>query len=125
MKQIQLDVSSWDWKFTDGKLQFIKGAYRVAQHNRQSLNMWFKEYFLDLSQGVPYYEYFLVKNPDIIRITEELKKAIYRDTEVTSIDKLILDLGDEDDDAGSRHLKITYAVSTATETGIENTLEVL
>ena len=119
MKQIELDETTWDWKFTNGSLTFIVDGPRVAQANKQALQTFYQEYFLDTRYGVPYFEYIFVKNPDYERISSELKTAILRDPQIDEITELNLELDDV-----TRELTITYSATLTSGEVIEDVVEV-
>jgi len=50
--------------FFNGDLVLNFGADAVKQHIGQRLKMFSGEWFLNLSEGVPYYQDILVKNPN-------------------------------------------------------------
>lgn len=67
-----------DGNFTivDNDLIFVDGADEVVQMLRQELRFFFTEWFLDLNQGVPYYEEITVKNPNLQRLAAIFKDKI-------------------------------------------------
>lgn len=119
IKQIEINTTTWDWKFTNGRLNFITGASRVAQHNRQSLQTFYNEYFLNILIGIPYFEYFFVKSPDVNRMTGYIRQAIFDDPEVATINTLELDI---DTERISRKAAVTYTATMTDGEVIADTL---
>lgn len=74
---LAMNMSDGDLLIDDtGNLLVIDNAERVAQQIHISLRFWLGEWFLDTSQGVPYFEYILVKNPNLAHVTQVLSEAI-------------------------------------------------
>lgn len=61
---LMMNLSSGDLSIEGGQVRMVDGAERIAQQILISLRFWLGEWFLDTSQGVPYLEYILVKNPN-------------------------------------------------------------
>lgn len=90
MTSIALDTNG-DWDVSSGTLTFLEGADETAQKVKARLSFHRGEWFLDLSQGVPYFEAFLVKNPDIDALRQVVRKIILDTPGVKSVDTLTLD----------------------------------
>lgn len=118
MKQLKLDRDTWDWDLSSGSLVFITGTERAAQANRQALQTFLKEYFLNTAYGIPYFEYVFVKNPDYDRIGAEFQSAILRDPIVNELTSLSLETD------GSRIGLVHYSATTTEGETVENIVEV-
>ena len=90
MTTIALD-SNGDWDITGGRLSLITDAAECAQKVKARLSFHRGEWFLDLRQGVPYFEAFLVKNPDIDSIRQIVQRIILDTPGVKTLDSLVLD----------------------------------
>ena len=88
-------------------LLLIDNAERVAQQILITLRFWYGEWFLDTSQGVPYLEYILVKNPNIAHIRQILREQITSVEGAITLDSLELDYNIRE-----RSLFVEYAVTT-------------
>lgn len=61
---------------TNGDLVLTLGADAVKQHITQRLKMFVGEWFLNLSEGVPYFQNILIKNPNPDIVDGLLKDTI-------------------------------------------------
>ena len=60
----------------NGDLVLTQGADAVKQHVTQRLRMFTGEWFLNLSEGVPYFQNILVKNPNPDIVDSLIKDTI-------------------------------------------------
>ena len=74
MLDFALNAKTHDLIIADGDLIAIDNAERVAQQIKIQLLTWLGEWFLDITHGVPYLDYILVKNPNI-----ELERSIFKE----------------------------------------------
>ena len=74
MLDFALNAKTHDLIIADGDLIAIDNAERVAQQIKIQLLTWLGEWFLDITHGVPYLDYILVKNPNI-----ELARSIFKE----------------------------------------------
>ena len=70
----------------NGDLVLTQGADAVKQHITQRLQMFTGEWFLNLSEGVPYYQNILIKNPN-----PDVVDGLLKDTILTTpgVDELL------------------------------------
>ena len=73
---LAMDVSTSDLIVQDGDLMIVDNAERVAQQVLITLREWLGEWFLKTSDGIPYLEYILVKNPNEAHIRQILTQSI-------------------------------------------------
>lgn len=73
---LAMDVSTSDLTVQGGDLMIVDNAERVAQQVLITLREWLGEWFLKTSDGIPYLEYILVKNPNEAHIRQILTQAI-------------------------------------------------
>lgn len=76
MKDLAISDSTGDLVLENGDLTFVENADCVKQFVIQRLKLFAGEWFLDISQGVPWFSDILKKNPDIIVVDALLKEAI-------------------------------------------------
>lgn len=104
---LALDAKTHDIVVHDSDVFFIDNAERVAQQIKIQLLTMLGEWFLDITHGVPYLEYILVKNPNFELIRQILKEQIQNVDDVEAVNSLELDY-----DSHQRRLSVTYAVET-------------
>lgn len=73
---LAMDVSTSDLIVRGGDLMIVDNAERVAQQVLITLREWLGEWFLKTSDGIPYLEYILIKNPNEAHIRQILTQAI-------------------------------------------------
>lgn len=88
---IALNIASNDLVIKNNDLILIDNAERVAQQVLITLRFWLGEWFLDTREGVPYFEYVLVKNPNMSHIRQILMEKIQSVEGVKSIVSLDFD----------------------------------
>lgn len=102
----------------DGDVIFIDNAERVAQQIKIQLLTFLGEWFLDITHGVPYLEYVLIKNPNFTLIRELFREQILKVDGVSS-------LVDIDLSYVPSMRKITLTYEAETEYGLISKKEVL
>ena len=88
-------------------LSLIEGIDRVVQDLRIRLWFFFKEWFLDTSKGVPFYEEVNIKNPDLNAIEALFKEVIFETADVVEILSFDLDFN-----SAERKSTIVFQVNT-------------
>lgn len=73
---LAMNVKTGDLIVRDGDLMIVNNGERVAQQVLITLREWLGEWFLKTSDGVPYLEYILVKNPNEAHVRQVLSEAI-------------------------------------------------
>ena len=101
------NIATGDLLLNNNDLMVIDNAERVAQQILITLRFWLGEWFLDTTQGVPYLEYILVKNPNENHIRQILTEAILSVEGVNTVDNMELDF-----DVRNRKMAVTYTVTT-------------
>ena len=105
---LALNVDSWDLVFHNNDLLLIDNAERIGQQIKITLQFWFKEWFLDTTQGIPYLEHICVKNPNLQHIRQIFRNAIMSVDGVDSVTELTLSVN-----AKERILSVTYTANTS------------
>ena len=108
MYDLALNVDSWDLVFHNNDLMLIDNAERIGQQIKITLQFWFKEWFLDTTQGIPYLEHICVKNPNLQHIRQIFRNAIMSVDGVDSVTELTLS-----ENAKDRILSVTYTATTS------------
>jgi len=106
-EDIAMNINNNDLILQDGDLLLIDNAERCAQQILISLRFWYGEWFLNTTEGVPYLEYILIKNPNIAHVRQVLTEAIEQVDGVQSVDSMTIDF-----DRQGRRLAVDYAVTT-------------
>ena len=73
---LAMNVQTGDLVVQNGDLMIVSNGERVAQQVLITLREWLGECFLKTSDGVPYLEYILVKNPNEAHVRQILTEAI-------------------------------------------------
>lgn len=85
---LAMNVQTGDLVVQNGDLMIVNNGERVAQQVLITLREWLGEWFLNTSDGVPYLEYILVKNPNENHIRQILTEAIESVDGVTKVTEL-------------------------------------
>lgn len=105
---IAMDINTNDIVLdSDGSLIMIDNAERVAQQVTITLRFWYGEWFLDTTDGTPYLEYILVKNPNMNHIRQILTERIQSVEGVVSAQITNLDFNRQE-----RTLAVDYTANT-------------
>lgn len=104
---IAMHINSNDLVLRDGDIFLIDDAERVAQQVLITLRFWYGEWFLNTTEGVPYLEYILVKNPNLAHVRQILTEAIESVPGVVSLDSMDIDF-----DRQGRTLVVEYSATT-------------
>lgn len=73
---LAMNVQTGDLVVRKSDLMIVNNGERVAQQVLITLREWLGEWFLKTSDGVPYLEYILVKNPNEAHVRQVLSEAI-------------------------------------------------
>lgn len=76
MIDIGLDPVSGDVVFTDYDFTLVDDTKQIMQNLSIRLRFVLNEWFLDITQGIPYFEFFFVKAPNEIQVESILKEEI-------------------------------------------------
>lgn len=91
-----------DLRLTTGQLTLVDGNDAVRQHIANRLRFFLGEWFLDLRQGLPFYQDVLVKNPDRESVRSIFRTTILRTPGVEAVDELQLTV------SASRVLSVSF-----------------
>ena len=76
MIDIALNPISNDLIFDNFDFDLFDESKQITQNLAIRLRFFLEEWFLDITQGLPYYQVFFVKNPNLIQIESILKNEI-------------------------------------------------
>lgn len=91
----------------NGDVMFIDDVERVAQQIKIQLLTFLGEWFLDVTHGVPYLEYVLVKNPNFTLIRELFREQILKVDGVSNLVSLDIDF-----ESATRKMLLSYEAET-------------
>lgn len=91
MSDLKLDLEESDLAIENGDLVLTEGADATRQRVQQSLRSIKGEWFLDLEDGVPYFQDVLVKNPNASTVDAVLRDAILSTDGVVELTEFKLD----------------------------------
>lgn len=94
MADLMLDEVTGDLTLVDGDLVLTEGPESVAQELRLRLGMFFSEWFLDESEGVPYVQEIFQKGTDRGTVDGILKREILSVPGVIELVEYNLELDD-------------------------------
>lgn len=117
MLDLALNAKTHDL-IVDTDVMFIDNAERVAQQIKIQLLTFLGEWFLDITHGVPYLEYVLVKNPNFTLVRELFREQILKVDGVSSLVSIDLSYT-----PSTRKVTLSYEVET--EYGLITKKEVL
>jgi hypothetical protein len=107
MRDLLLDIDTHDLEIDNYDLAIVDGADRVKQHLKIRLLFFFNEWYLDGTQGIRYYDFVAVKNPDMAIIDGIIKATIAETPDVLEI----LEYQSEYD-VSLRSLTVTFTANT-------------
>lgn len=96
-------IPAGDLAIDGGRFLFFEDLDHIRQTIACRLRFGRGEWFLDLREGVPYYQVVLVKNPDLSVIRALFRRVIMSVPGVLSVPVLTLDL-----DRASRTLSVAF-----------------
>ena len=107
MYDIAADINTSDIVLQNGDILMIDNAERVAQQIQITLRFWLGEWFLNTTDGVPYLEYILVKQPNMAHIRQILTEQIQSVEGVNAVTDMELTF-----DQRERSLLVEYTADT-------------
>jgi hypothetical protein len=76
MIDIALDPFTNDLVFKDFDFDLVDDTKQIMQNLAIRLRFVLGEWYLDITQGIPYFEFFFIKAPNLIQIESILKEEI-------------------------------------------------
>lgn len=105
MIDLKLDPQTWDLVVETDDLVLVEGDAAIGQGVTFALGVFLGEWFLDESQGLPYFTEILVKNPNLVAVREWFRLTIAESPGITSIETLQLVF------ALNRRLSVTFSAN--------------
>ena len=106
MSGILLDING-DVDITNGKLSLTTGLKAIEQRLAQRLRLFFTEWFLDKTRGIPWIQQIFKKNPNPVVVDAVIKREILAEPQVIELQTFSLDL-----DTTTRLLTVTFRALT-------------
>lgn len=107
MIDLELDPVTGDLKIDSFDLSLIEGVDQIAQNIAIRLRFFLGEWYLDVNAGVPYYQYFFIKNPNQIQVESFIKDEILGTDGVLQITDFASDY-----DGQNRTFKVNFTCQT-------------
>lgn len=104
---LAMNIKTHDLIIENNDLMIIDNAERVAQQIKITLCFWYGEWFLDITDGTPYLEHILIKNPNLSHIRQIISERIKSVQGVIALNSLNLDYN-----ATGRTLDVEYTANT-------------
>lgn len=108
MSGLLINTITGDIDITEGKLTLTTGLKAVEQRIAQRLRLFFGEWFLDKTRGVPWIQQVFKKNPNPDVVDSAIKREILSEPQVRELQTFLLDL-----DTSSRVLTVTFKALTS------------
>jgi len=102
MSSLKLN-DSHDLDIINNDLAILTGADEIKQVLTQKFKMFYQEWFLDTSKGIPYFEEILTKGPSPFRVDAIFKEVIITTPGVLELKEYQLDFSPTD-----RALRLTF-----------------
>jgi hypothetical protein len=99
--------SNHDIYLINSDLAITSGIDELKQRILIRLKFFFKEWFLDTTVGIKYYESILIKSPDVNLINNIYKAAIIEEPEIIDFEEFSVDFSVKD-----RKLDINFVANT-------------
>lgn len=96
-----------DLALENGDVVILDGRDQIRQAIFCNFRFFLAEWFLDLREGVPYFQEILVKSPNLETVSSAFREALRKTPGVTEINLFELEL-----DTANRRLLFRFEVST-------------
>ncbi len=104
MNDIALDPATGDLLLVNFGAQIVTGIDQIAQNLAIRLRFIQGEWYLNILVGIPYYQYFFIKNPNQIQVESFLKDEIVNTNGVEQITSFSSDY-----DANHRKFNVVFS----------------
>lgn len=85
MIDLALNTMTGDLEVVDFDIPLVNDINQIAQNLAIRLRFFLGEWYLDITAGIPYYQYFFIKAPNQIQIESFLKEEISTTRGITEI----------------------------------------
>lgn len=108
MTDLAMNFATNDIIIEGGDMKLADGAVAIQQDLQQQLQVWFGEWFLDTTVGIPFKQQILVKNPNLDVVQALIINAAQRVNGVEEITAFTFDY-----DPRRRSLNMTISAKTS------------
>lgn len=108
MSDLKINVTTGDIDLTEGDFSLVTEKDAIEQHLRSNLRGFRGEWFLNIEDGIPYYQDVFRKNQSPVVIDAIFKEAILKTTGVIELTEFDIKF-----DTETRKLILNFAVTTA------------
>ena len=102
-------TSSNDLDLVGHRVKITTGEEAIEQNLRVRLRFFLGEWFLDASQGIPYFRVIFIKSPIMLLVRSLFRQAILSTTGISTVDSLDLEL-----DKAARELSVSFRATMNT-----------
>lgn len=102
-RDLQIDPDTRDLILANGDLVLVKDGAAIRQEAQIRMGFFLGEWFLDQTQGVPYFQDIFVKAPNLSAIKTVLSDEVLKTVGISSLTSMLLD-----HDASARTLRVTW-----------------
>lgn len=106
-KDFKLDPITHDLVIINNDFVLVDGIEELVQNLKIRLWFFLQEWFLDTSEGVPFYEDIFVKNPDLNAVSSIIKDRIMSTDGITEIKNFELEYN-----SSQRTCEVVFEVDT-------------
>jgi hypothetical protein len=85
MIDMALDPQTGDLSIESFDIALVDGIDQIAQNLSIRLRFMRGEWYLDIAAGLPYYQYFFIKNPNQLQVETFIKNEIVNTTGINQI----------------------------------------
>ena len=103
MSDLSLDTTTGDLIFVGGDLVLNAALESIRQNLQSRISFFLGEWFLDVDDGLPYYQEVLKKNPDPVVLDGVFKFVILATPGVLGLDEFDMSL-----DTSAREFKLSF-----------------
>lgn len=107
---LKLDTNG-DLDVTDNEMTLVTGYDAIAQHLKIRLKTFMGEWFLDTRIGIPYFQEFLIKNPNRLIMDTRLREAILETPGIIALGQLNYEF-----EPTTRAMDITFSATLTGDT---------
>ena len=118
MIDIALDPISNDLVFEDFDFALLDDTRQIMQNLAVRLRFFLAEWYLDITQGLPYYQVFFTKAPNLIQVESILKNEILTTRGIVELISFVADF-----DAKKRIFSVNFSARSISGEELQKEME--